>query len=308
MTSAEPNPVPVPPRPSVVHVVLSVLVMCGSAAVVGIAVALPFVANFAPLVCIIPVTAVSLLVGVNQFLGTFRRWPGSALVSGLAIVFAGILWLFMLLVAVVQFSSVEVEGAAHVALWLSIALGMLLLWAGLLNLLWQVRLVQCMPANEPLPLARFSFRELFLLVTVLAVMLSSTGYLLRQIPQRWGENVKPKQARYDLPVQAERVCFSRSESSLAVEFHLDEAGFRRWVQDDHPHDDRWQTPLQPISTTYEITRYRRLNGLAPAKPIAKINRGLYLECKTSGSWLQVAYDEEAAKVYLYEEWAPRNDP
>lgn len=306
MTTAELAPPAVPPRPSVALVIVSVLVMCGCAAVVGSAAAFPFVHNFAPLICVsFPVVAVTLFVGVNQFLGTFRLWPGSALVAGLAILFLGTLWLIM--VSMVVLERPPAARQEPIEVFLMILFGAFLLGAGMLNLLWQIRLIRVTPSPAPLPLARFSFRELFLFMTLVAVMLSSTGYLLRQVPPRWGENAKPTQVRYDLPPQAKQVCFSRTDSSIAVEFNLDEAGFRRWVQEDHPYDERWQTPLVPISTTYEIPRYRKLNGLAAAKPIAKINRGLYLEWRNLGNSLQVVYDEENEKVYMYEGWISHGD-
>src|SRR5207237_567462 len=108
----------------------------------------------------------------------------------------------------------------------------------------------------------------------------------------------PKAARYDIPDQAQEVCFSRSASAMAVEFTLSAADFRHWITEGHPHDERWQTPLEPISSTYEIKRYWKGNRVNTQLPTAKINRGLYLEWKASGNSLQVAYDEDACKVYL----------
>ena len=307
MNQTEPNPTSEQPRPSVPLVVLSLLVLGGCAVVAGFGVALPIVMEFPPAVVFsFLLLAVCLTISLNQFLGTFRRWPGSALAVGLVGLFVGTLWLIMLALAVFETFHMRPEiyhdRGEQVLLWVSVCIGLLLLWAGMANLLWHIRLKRSTGPSEPIPRWRFSFQELFLLMTVLAVGLASTGYQLRQMPPKWGENVELQRARYDLPASAQNICFSRAAGVFALEFTLDEAGFREWVSTGHPHDERWHALLEPISSTCEVPRYWKANR-PPAQPtVVKVNQGLILQGNYGGSTLQVLFDQETGKVYLYETW------
>jgi hypothetical protein len=101
-------------------------------------------------------------------------------------------------------------------------------------------------------------------------------------------------------VEAGGVKFSRAPGAIALEFTIDGPGFQRWVAQQGQWDERWRAFLQPIATTYEITRSWKGNRLPDSAALAKINRGLYLEDRSAGGSLQVVYDLEAGKVYLYE--------
>lgn len=312
MSQVRPSPTPEQPRPSVPLVVLSLLVMGGCAVVAGFGAALPIVLEFPPAIIFSFIVLIGCLaISANQFLGTFRRWPGSALACGLACLFAGTLWLIIFSLTVLEDLHLRPppypDRGDQIAIVLGICFGCLLLWAGMANLLWHIQLKRSTWSSEPIPVWRFSFQELFLLMTVLAIGLASTGYQLRQLPPKWGENVEPQRAGHDLPASAQNICFSRARGVFALEFTLDEAGFREWVITSHPHDERWQTPLEPISSACEVTRYWKGNR-PPAQPtVVKVNQGLILEGKYAGSSLQVVFDQEASKVYLYETWFVNDD-
>jgi hypothetical protein len=242
------------------------------------------------------------VIGVCQFLGTFRRRPGALLIALVGLMGAGGLTLlgtaFFFLIAL-QFPGPVSELLAEcgpIALGGAAAIG-----CALVNLQWHRQLAA--DRRPPLPLWRFSLREFLVASTLLAVLLGLLGYRFRGAFERnWEVNVHPTAAPLDVPLNAQEVCHAWNWTLVAVEFTVSEPQFMAWVEKrGKEHHYRWRTPLAEIKSSYEVVTYRWLRGDDATHGLAVVDNGLFLELDDGYGFLQVAYDRDHSRAYACED-------
>jgi hypothetical protein len=244
---------------------------------------------------------VGLVVGGNQFFGTFRNWPFSSLFMAAALGFAGCVGLFGIAVSISDHGFDEAVTKGMV--WLPLVWSLTALYTSVLNL-WWFSVVRVPQEAEPNRGWRFSPTELFVGVGLLAVGLGAAGYEFRSIPPQWGVNVSPAQAPIPIPADASRVCFSGISGARAIEFDIAEASFLSWLEDRSHEDRRYSTEqLQSLPGDVEMVRYTQHRFRGRGDGISTLRPTWYLENSSpAGSKLQIAYDRDFKQAYVYETW------
>jgi len=245
-----------------------------------------------------------LALGVQQYRGTFRQDAGAAFFAAISLfVVGGCGWITFLNLGI----GIGLRWRSE---WLGFLLPLVLvstvlLLAALANLRWARLLRKSQVAPEPIfSRLRFSMRELFLAVTLIAVVAGLTAYGVRTMPPRYAENVAVAEAPYRLPSEAKDVSFCQGHrGTKAYEFSIDEAGFRNWVADgigsiESSQDD---VQIEPIHGSYTIRRYGSLMpipGSADRNEIT-ITDGLYYDWSKEHRGVYAAFDRTNQRAYYF---------
>lgn len=163
---------------------------------------------------------------------------------------------------------------------------------------WEARQRQIGLQASP-PAWRFSLRELFLWMLMLAVMIGASRYFVRgQLPQM-AEHVGRDQSPKNLPEDATDVCYQQyPRGTLWLEFTTTEASFLEWARNSPVslEAESSHVRLKPIQGAIEIERYLRSPPGAP--PVtATFSRGWHYYWSVEDRLVEFAFDANTGRVY-----------
>ncbi|MCE9553526.1 MAG: hypothetical protein K8T91_09155 [Planctomycetes bacterium] len=243
-----------------------------------------------------------LALGIQQYRGTFRRNAKAGHTSAISLFVIGGLGCLILVAFGAQL------GLRGRHLWLRdllpIGLGsMFAFLAGRANLQWArlLRTETSTPASSPQGM-RFSLRELFLAVTLVAVIAALVTSFVKAIPPRFAEHVDVAQAPFGLPPEAKDVSYFQGyRGTIAYEFTIDEAGFRRWVESGIGSIEAKSAnvSLEPIEGSHTISTYHALTSALPGPEKVTLTDGLYYGWSKEDRGVHAAFDRVRQRAYYF---------
>jgi hypothetical protein len=150
--------------------------------------------------------------------------------------------------------------------------------------------------------ARRPGRELLAAILGLAAAATLSVLLVLATPPRYAEHVEYTVPPFGIPVGATDISFCQgSRGTIAYEFAIDEAGFRRWVTERvgtfESNADR--ADLRPIREPFILTRYSGLTSELTGPDRVKIDRGFRFQWQRDDRGIYAAFDASANRAYYY---------
>lgn len=245
---------------------------------------------------------IPIVLGVQQYRGTFRYRPRSARNEGILLaVISGICWLGSVT------TTYELASEWHSSYWWPLGflsgaacLNALAAWT---NLRW-FRLLRQAEALGSLPDGgrRFSLREFLLVVAGCSIVAAAVGYSVWTAPPQHAEHVTAGEAPLGLPKGATDVSYCQgSRGIIACEFTCDESAFIEWVDSGIGSIESSSSGrrVQPITSTYSITRYTHFMPHGRINASADIDNGLYYDWSHEDRGVYAAYDRDTGRGYYY---------
>jgi hypothetical protein len=298
------------PRPTILFVCCSVLVITGC--VLGVASILGSLspnADFCTLLGIVIFVPFPTVLGIQQYRATFRRAPGPAKFTAVFLyvlaAFGGFGYVTNVGEAVLKKTNVPFWWWAFV-LWPLLAASLVSLFLGWQNSLWftQLKKFYADSGSDP-PRGTFSLRELFLAVTVIAIIAGLSMSYFRNDRPSAAEHVSPEQAGLGLPEGASDVSYGRGHrGTMAYEFTTDEASFRNWVEAGigSLEAQAANVPLVEITQPVEIQRYTVFARQFRGAEQATVSDGLEYEWSYKDRGIQAVFDRKINRAYVSEHY------
>ena len=290
------------PKPPIPLVVCSVAIIGVCALLISIFLA-AFIAAWDPIAILggLIIIPLAVLLAQRQYRGTFRNTANAARSSALLLLFASGFIFFLLISLLIE----SLYGLQPVPLLSLVApmfvIGLAGFYSGWLNLCWSRRLKSLAATTEWIVTPTgFSLRELFLGVSVIAILTGMTTYFLKTIPPQYAEHVSREKAPGNLPPGASDISFSQGgRGTIAYEFTIDEAGFIEWVNSGTGsfESEAANVSLKPITTPYEITRYGAFIANTNAPDSILVSDGLYYDWSKEDRGVHAAFDRKTNRAY-----------
>jgi len=259
----------------------------------------------------------SVVIGLLQYRATFRRNPDSAGRVGIFFYVGGGFLLLSGVITLGEGFPTEIAAGELLPIFGPLFLiAVYGIWSGRLNRRWShtLRAATLTDAARPedqdaetpdhtLAPFQFSMRELFALVTVVAIILGLTSYFVQNTPPRFAEGVSPDKAPVSLPDGATDVTFCQGyRGTIAYEFSIDEKGFLEWAKSrGSPESRSANVPLKRLdgSSAVRITRCYNLSSQMPGPDYAEITHGYDYSWSEQDRGIHYAYDLETHRAYYY---------
>ena len=300
---------PKPPQPSWLLTISSILVIAGCVlATAGFLVSVYmtdlFFKTLALFTAIPPAT-----VGILQYYGTFRRHAGAAFAAAMCLCATGGICCFVTIRGSV---GVLMELKQAPDFWIImlipafLLIGVTTIYIAWVNQQWSKRLkVYYADAVSPVPSNRFTLRELFGVMTVLAVIagLSSLWHRLDQPP--YAIHASRHEVAFHLPENATDISYCEGSRGIAYEFTTDEKSFTTWVESEIVTSDAKLSgvTIQPITQPTWIFRYHHLSPYLGG-PSAEIVNGLAYDWDMHPP-VQALYDRDTSRAYYLKGYPDR---
>ncbi len=244
------------------------------------------------------------LMAIQQYRGTFRRVPSAARTTSVLLYLAGGFMIFSLIVstgeAILAGTSLRLMG------WILIPMSIVATYsivAGRMNALWAHSIRSIGESCAANPVRRgFSLRELFLVVSIVAVMTATITQWIRSESPRCAENIDLSTAPLSLPPGATDISYCKGHrDTIAYEYTIDEPAFREWVDSGIGSIESMsaEVPLREITSPFRITRYYAYASELKGSYDIVINSGLYYVWSQEDRGVYAAYDRTAGRAYYH---------
>lgn len=301
---------PLGPKPPIALVALSVVVIAVCLLSVSFAiVAISFdtwdpCSLFAGII-MLPLPAA---LAIQQYRATFRHQSRSATVSSVLLFFVAGLATFSLLMTL---GEAVINNNIHIP-WTSAILPVLLsmlitalvaAWSAMMNRIWSRQLKQFTSAGGRMPdRARYSLRDVMVVVGIIASVTALVTYLGRTTPPRHAEHISLHKAPFHLPVGASDISYCRGfRGTVAYEFNIDEKAFVAWVESGiGSFESRAaRVAIEPIATPFSIPRYHSLASELKGPNSITITDGLYYAWSKEDRGVNAAFDRTTGRAYYF---------
>ena len=287
------------PKPTLLLVAMSVLVIGFSLFLVSVAIA-AFTVTWDPCSLIggAIILPLPVALAIQQYRATFRGVGPAALTAAILLFIVGG---FAAFAFATTFGEIAMGGGELP--WLSLLLPMLAvaivgLFGGWLNLRWRRNL----PLSATDSGWRFSLREILAAVAAISLLTGLTASFIRSTPPRYAENVSVADAPFGLPASAADVSFCQGfRGTIAYEFTVDEISFREWVADGigSIESNASNTELEPITTPVSITRYNAYSSDLNGPDSVTVNKGLHYSWSFEDRGVYAVFDSTTNRAYYF---------
>ncbi|GAB5406566.1 MAG: hypothetical protein Aurels2KO_47970 [Aureliella sp.] len=286
-----------PARPPILLATLSILVIVGCVVLISLGIAI-LVTSWDPgaVVAGFAMLPAPIVLAIQQYRGTFLQVRSAAQVSSVLLLLGGICSLLPVA------AMAEILWAGGKLPWLGLLLPMIV--ASVLgftmhscNRRWARRIRQLQGTARKLAARDFLAAAL---ACGAVVMLSC--FCIQTATPQYAEHVTVDEAPFGLPPAATDVSFCQLyRGTIAYEFSIDEASFRRWVASGigSIESNTSSTRVEAITVPVPITRYSALSAELDGPDRVTVAEGLHYSWSFEDRGVYAVFDSTQKRAYYY---------
>lgn len=245
-----------------------------------------------------------LVLAIQQYRGTFRAVPSAATTACILFyIFSGF-WIFAFVVTVGDAVAHGTALKMMAVILVPISLLAVTCFAfGWINGIWSRRLRAARDASLFVGRRRgLSLRESLTGIGVIVVMTGITFYQIHSSPPCFAEHIDRSAAPFGLPKDAADVSYCKGfRGTIAFEFSVGEASFRRWVESDigSIESESSGVSLREVTDPFTMRRYGALRRELNGPESVTVLDGLYYEWSKEDRGVYAAFDRTTGRAYYY---------